>query len=71
MSAKKIRAGDKAAQQQTAEELQRQIDDILTGQPTEPPHNLRDFINEKMAEDARHKIKKSPAKPAEKKRKSK
>jgi hypothetical protein len=71
MSGKKVRAADKAAQQEAAKELQHQIDDILSGQPTEPPRNLRDFINDKMAEDARRKTKRTPAKPAEKKRKSK
>ena len=71
MSAKKVRAADKAGQLEAAKELQHQIDDILSGQATEPPRNLRDFINDKMAEDARHKMKKTPAKPAAKKRKSK
>ena len=50
MNAKKVRSADKAAQEAAAEELQRQIDDILSGQAKpEPPRNLRDFVNEKMA----------------------
>jgi len=50
MNAKKVRSADKAAQEAAAEELQRQIDDLLSGQAkAEPPRNLRDFVNEKMA----------------------
>ena len=72
MSTKKVSSADGAAQQESAKELQRQIDEIVSGKaPIEPPRNLRDFINEKMAEEARSKLKKAPAKAAKRKPKPK
>jgi len=64
-SVTKAPSADRAAQQESAKELQRQIDEIVSGKvPGEPPRNLRDFVNEKMAEDARRKLKRAPAKRA-------
>ena len=73
MSANKVRATNKAAQQEAANELERQIAQILSGQASpKPPRNLRDFINEKMAEDARRKGRKTAAaKPTQGRRKLK
>jgi hypothetical protein len=65
MSAKKARPVDKAAQLKAAKELQRQIDEMLSGQATERPRSLRDFIDKKMAEDARRKMKKTVTKRAQ------
>src|SRR5262245_24754798 len=49
MNTKKIRPSDKAAQKPAAEELKRQIDEIVSGKAaSEPPRTLRDFVKERM-----------------------
>ena len=62
---------DRAAQQESAKELQRQIDEVISGKGSGgTPRNLRDFVNEKMAEDARRKPKKPSPKTAKKRSRS-
>ena len=47
MSDKKDRSDEKAKQEAAAQELQRQIDELISGQtPDRPPRSLRDFINQ-------------------------
>lgn len=71
MSEKRVRSDDKASQKETANELQSQLDEILSGQAPREPRSLRDFINKKMAEDVRRKTKAAAARSAERKRKPK
>jgi len=71
MSEKRVPSTDKVSQKETANELQSQLDDIVSGRVTEEPRSLRDFINKKMAEDVRRKSKAAAARPAERKRKAK
>lgn len=49
MSDKKDHSDKKAEQEAAAQELQRQIDELVSGQaPDQPPRSLRDFINQEM-----------------------
>jgi len=51
----KVMSDEEAAQRAAADSLQRQIDSIIQGQRSAQPSatpSLRDFVNDKMAEDA-------------------